>query len=87
MFVKINMNKLNSGKIQVAVYRAEQSAGPVQEYSSSIEAEKVLLGLGIPTETVTQQLDLLAEVGPKELLRFSPMEVLDEVLHSHGFLL
>ena len=85
MLVKIDINKLKSGKIQISMLRASQSSGPVQTYPSPAEAIPVLLALGIPATTINRQLEILADIGPKELLHFGQWDVADDVLGAHRF--
>ncbi len=87
MLVKVDINKLNSGRVQIAVFRPEQSAGPVQTYASPNEAKTVLLAFGLPGVEIDEQLEILSEIGPQELLHFGKREIADDVLHTHGFLL
>jgi hypothetical protein len=57
----------------------------VQTYPSIEEARKVLSGFGIDDKELDAILKLVSEVGPNELLRFSPMDIPQHVLWQHGF--
>jgi len=85
MQVRVDINKLNSGKVQIAVFRFPQSTGFVLDYPSPKEAREVLLALGIDPGQVDRTLQVLMEIGPKEPLHFPAQEISDDVLHAHGF--
>lgn len=85
--VRIGINKLNSGRIQIAVFRdaPNQMTGPVQTYPSAENARKVLLAFGIPSAEIDRNFQALSEIGPKGVLNFTPLEVADEILAAQGF--
>jgi len=85
--VKISVNKLNSGKIQIAVFRdaPNQMTGPVQTYASIEDARRVLFAIGVPSAAIDRNFQVLSEIEPKEVLNFTPLEVADDVLAAHGF--
>jgi hypothetical protein len=84
MLVKIDINKL-SGRVQIAVLRLGQMTGHSLTYPSPVEAKNVLLALGISALAVDRQLEILAEIGPRELLHFGEVEVSEARLANTGF--
>ena len=85
MQIRVDINRLKSGKVQIAVFRSQQSNGFALDYPSPNEARGVLLALGIDLGEVDRTLEVLAEIGPKEPLHFPPQEISAEVLRSQGF--
>lgn len=85
MKIRIDLNKRTNGKIQVCAIRSIHSGGFPLEYPSPQEARKALVALGLPVTDIDSKLELLEDIGPKELLHFQPQEISDEVLLSLGF--
>jgi len=85
VLVKIDINKLKSGRVQISLRRIELSAGHAQTYPSPVEAKAVLLGLGMPDATVDEKLEVLSGVGSKELLHVGQFNIADDVLSVHRF--
>jgi hypothetical protein len=85
LLVNISVNRLNSGRIQVCVAKPQYNPNHVQTYPSIEESRRVLSGFGIDDKELDAILKLASEVGPNELLRFSPMDIPQHVLWQHGF--
>jgi len=85
VLVKISVNRLRSGRIQICVAKPQYNPNPVQTYPSVEEARKVLSSFGIDDKESDAILKLVPEVGLNELLTFSPMDIPQDVLWKHGF--
>jgi hypothetical protein len=86
MRVKIDVNKMKSGRAQIAMFRDGQSNGFVQTYPSLDDAKGVLLMLGLPPERVLRKIDLLTEdFGPEEPLTIAVQDIPDDLIRQHGF--
>jgi hypothetical protein len=79
VLVKISVNRLKSGRIQICVAKPQYNPNPVQTYPSVEEARKVLSSFGIDDKESDAILKLVPEVGPNELLKFSPMDIPQDV--------
>jgi hypothetical protein len=87
MVVRVSVNKLNSGRMQICCARPG-SSGYVMTYSSAgarVEVTNALLALGISAETIDRSLDMLGDFGPDEMLLVEEREISDDVLHTNGF--
>lgn len=85
MLVNVSVNRLNSGRVQILVAKPQANPNPVQTYPSIDAAKRVLLDFGIDEKEVGSTLKLLPEIGPQEVLRFSAMDVAQNLLEKHGF--
>jgi hypothetical protein len=85
MTIRVDVNKLNTGKVQIAAFRGSSSSGFVLNYPSPKEAREALIALGFPTKELDNKFEILSELGPKEVLHFTPREISDEILASTGF--
>jgi hypothetical protein len=88
MVVRVSINKLNSGRMQICCARPG-SSGYVMTYLSAnakVEVTNALLALGISAETIDKSLDMLGEFGPDEMLLVEEREIGDDVLHAKGFI-
>jgi hypothetical protein len=87
MQVQVSINKMNSGRMQVFVRRVAPSAstGPVVTYRKEAEIRKVLTAFGFSQDVINGQLEILAELGPNESLRFPESDIPVEALHAHGY--
>jgi hypothetical protein len=85
MQANVQINKLNSGKVQISVSLPHQMSRPVLDFPSPKEAKAALLAFGIDSITVEEKLALLAEIRPKELLRFPEQDINDDALRANGF--
>jgi hypothetical protein len=87
MIVRVSINKMNSGRMQICCARPG-SSGYVITYSSArarVEVTNVLLALGISAETIDSSLDMLGDFGPDEMLLVEELDISDDVLHAGGF--
>jgi hypothetical protein len=87
MVVRVSINKMNSGRMQICCARPGDN-GFVITYSSAsarVEVTNALLALGISTETVDSSLDMLGDFGPDEMLLVEERDISDDVLHTNGF--
>jgi hypothetical protein len=87
MIVRVSINKMNSGRMQICCARPG-SNGYVITYSSAsarVEVTNALLALGISAETVDRSLDMLGDFGPDEMLLVEERDISDDVLHTNGF--
>jgi hypothetical protein len=82
---RIDINKLNSGKIQLALFRRHQSSGFVVDFQSATEARTALIAFGIDQVRIEGTLELLDEIGAKEVLHFPEQELNDDALRASGF--
>lgn len=87
MFVVVNIsvNSLPSGRVQICVAKPQSSLHPVQTYPSVDLPRQVLLDFGIEETVVDETLKLLSEVDPNQPLYFSPQDVPQLILGTHGF--
>jgi hypothetical protein len=88
MVVRVSINKMNSGRMQICCARPG-SNGYVITYSSArarIEVTNALLALGISAETIDRGLDMLGDFGPDEMLLVEERDISDDVLHANGFI-
>jgi hypothetical protein len=85
MQISVDINKLPSGRVQIAVFRPTSSNGFSLTYPNPQAARDVLLALGLPPRQIEDHLSLLAEIGPIEVLHFAAQEISDEVLAAQGF--
>ncbi len=85
MQIRVDVNKRTNGKIQIAVFRSIHSGGFVLDYPSRKEAREVLIALALPVKDIDDKLELLAEIGPREVLHFAPQEISDDALQAQGF--
>ena len=85
MLVNVSVNRLNSGRVQISVAKPQANPNPVQTYASIDIARRVLLDFGIDEKEVDSTLKLLSEIGPQDVLRFSAMDVAQNLLDKHGF--
>ena len=88
MIVRVSINKMNSGRMQICCARPG-SNGYVITYSSGgarVEVTNALVALGISAETIDRSLDMLGDFGPDEVLLVEEREIADDVLHANGFI-
>ena len=81
----MDLNRLGTGKVQIAAFRGSSSTGFVLDYPSPKEAREALSALGFSTKEIDGRLEILSELSPKEVLHFAPREISDEILGSSGF--
>ena len=87
MLVNVSVNRLISGSVQILVAKPQANPNPVQTFPSIDAAKRVSLDFGIDEKEVDSMLKLLPEIGPQEMLRFSAMDVPQNLLGKHGFTL
>ncbi|MGB6477331.1 MAG: hypothetical protein WBF04_25030 [Candidatus Sulfotelmatobacter sp.] len=88
MTVRVSINKMNSGRMQICCARPG-SSGYVMTYaaaSAKAEVTKTLLALGFSAETINGSLDMLSDFGPDEMLQVEELDISDDVLHANGFI-
>ena len=85
MLVNVSVNRLNCGEVQICVAKPQANPSPVQTHPSIDAARRVLLEFGIDEKDIDATLKLLPEVGPKQPLKFSAIEVPQNILAAHGF--
>lgn len=85
MEIKVDVKKRTNGNIQIAAFRSRYSLGFSLQYATPPEARKVLVALGLPEKTIDHNLELLAHLGPREVLHFQAQEIGDDVLQTLGF--
>jgi hypothetical protein len=85
MLVIVSVRRLDNDRIEVGVARPQHDANPTHNYRSEKEVRVVLSDFGISEETIASHLKLLAQMGTGEQLKFSPMDVPQDKLRSHGF--
>ena len=85
MLVNVRVNRLIGGSVQSFVAKPQASPNPVQTYASIDIARGVLLDFGIDEREVDSTLKLLPEIGPRDVLRFSAINVAQNLLEKHGF--
>jgi len=88
MEVRISVNKMNSGRMQISARRLGLgvSTGPVVTYKQESDVRKVLSALGFGERLINDQLQVLAEIGPNELLHFPDSNIPEDVLRANGFI-
>jgi hypothetical protein len=88
MTVRVSINKMNSGRMQICCARPDSSGHVITYATASAKAEvtKALLALGISAETIDGALDMLADFGPDEMLQVEERDIPDDVLHANGFI-
>ena len=84
-----DVNRMNSGRIQIAAHRAPTSNGSVQTYESPKEATEVLLALGYELNAVEEAFATIKEFNYGQYERYSLPEihVEDQLVRQHGFVI
>jgi hypothetical protein len=87
--MRFDINKLKSGRIQIAAHRTSSSNGYALTYQSPKEATEVLLALGFDQKIVNQAFATIDEFnyGPQERYSLPEIVVTDELVRQNGFLL
>jgi hypothetical protein len=85
VLVNISVNSLTSGKVQICVAKPQSHPHPAQTYASVELARQVLVDFGIEEKVIDETLKLLSEVDPNQALYFSPRDVPQHTLGTHGF--
>jgi len=85
VLVKVGINSLNSGRVQISVSKPQANPQPVQTYPSPKEAREVLLEFCIDGKEIDDTLKLLSDVGPNQPLHFFARDIPQKVLSDYGF--
>lgn len=88
MLVRVSINMMSSGRMQICCARPGCS-GYVMTYaaaSAKAEVTKALRALGASAETIDGSLDMLADFGPNEMLQVEELEISNDVLRANGFI-
>ena len=85
MLVIVSVSRLENDRIEIGVARPQHDSNPTHNYASEKEVRAVLLAFGISEDTIASHLQLLAQMGANEQLKFPPMVVPQNELLSHGF--
>ena len=87
MIVRISVNKMNSGRMQICCARPSSNGYALTYPAATAKAEvtKALGSLGINEETIDKGLATLADFGPNEMLLVEERDVSEEVLQKNGF--
>jgi hypothetical protein len=75
MLVIVGVRRLDNDRIEIAVARPQHDSNPTHNYPSEKEVWTVLSDFGISEETIASHLELLAQMGAGEQLKFPPMDV------------
>ena len=85
MLVIVSVRHLDNERIDIGVARPQHDSNPTQNYPSERDVRAVLSDLGISEETIDSHLNLLAQMGTGEQLRFPPMDIPRRDLLFKGF--
>ena len=85
MLITVSVSRLVDYRVEIRVARPQHNSNAGQKYPSEVEARAVLLDFGISQETVDSHLKLLVQMGAKEQLKFSPVDIPGHQLVSNGF--
>jgi hypothetical protein len=85
MLVIVSVSRLDNDRIEVGVARPQHDSNPTHNYPSEKEVWTVLSDFGISEETIASHLELLAQMGAGEQLKFPPMDVPQNDLLSRRF--
>ena len=88
MTVRVSINKMNSGRMQVCCARPS-SNGYVLTYpvaTAKEDVSKTLRALGVSDERIDRSFGILADFGPNEMLLVEEREISEEVLRQNGFI-
>jgi len=90
--VRITLNKMNSGRMQVACVGSTDEVGgsgtgSVRTFGANATAElrKFLGALGIPDNVITEKVNSLSNIGAYEVVTVAELEIAKEVLQANGF--
>ena len=85
MVVIVSVSRLNNDRIEIGVERLQHDSNLTQSFASQKDTHAVLSDLGIDEKTIDSHLNLLAQMGTGEELRFPPMYIAQKALLSWGF--
>ena len=92
MKVRVTLNKMNSGRMQVACTRSSNEVGgsgtgAVRTFAADAKEEltKFLHGLGIPDAVGAEKVASLSKIGPYEVVTVAELDITKEVLQANGF--
>ena len=76
MLVIVAVSRLDNDRTEIGVARLQHDSNPIHNYPSEKEYERSSQISGSAKRTTPSHLKLLAQMGASELLRFPPMDVL-----------
>ena len=85
MLVTVSVRRLDNDRIEIGIARPQHDKNHTHDYRSEKEVREVLSNFGISEEIIASHLKLLAQMGAREQLRFSPMDIPHNALLSRGF--
>jgi hypothetical protein len=93
MKVQITLNKTNTGRIQLACVRSTNERGgigtgfalPPFNPNAVADVEEILRNLGVSENSINENISLLSEIAPGELVKVANLDVDDEILRENGF--
>ena len=88
MRVRVTLNKLNSGRMQLACVRATNENGGIGvgfalapfAANADLEVRKVLTRLGVSNSAIADKMSLPSVVGSEELVTVAAMDIPGDVL-------
>jgi hypothetical protein len=94
MKVTVTLNRMNSGRMQLACVRCTNESGGIgtgyalKPYAPDAgeELKGVLGALGVGGEIIASKMELLSAVSPGELVKVAELDVSGDVLRANGFL-
>jgi hypothetical protein len=85
MLVIVSVSRLDAKSVAIHVARPQHDSHVRQEYQSEKEVRAILADFGISERAITSVLNLLAQTGANQQLRFPPMDIPQDTLLSRGF--
>jgi len=92
MKVRITLNKMNSGRMQVACVRSSgqlggSGTGAVRTFAADANEKlrKFLGALGIGDDVIAEAMSSVSKICPYEVLTVAELDVSKEVLQANGF--
>jgi len=88
MLVRVSINKMNSGRMQVCCARPNGN-GYVLTYPAATaraDVTNTLRALGISEDAISKSYEMLADFGPDEMLLVEQLEISEDVLQRNGFI-
>jgi hypothetical protein len=85
MLVVASVSRLDGNAVAIHVARPQHDPHARQEYQSEKDVRAVLSDFEISERAITSVLNLLAQTGANQELKFPPMDIPQETLLSRGF--